>query len=197
MLKKKIGLLLDAARLETKHTDYVIIGSLSVLGAHDSPPPGMVTSVDVDLYPKDDPGRAGEVANKLGFGSPFEAKHGIYADAVSPALAALPDGWESRLVRVKFGKAVGWFLNPNDAAVSKYVRGEARDRAWIRAGLESGILSLPVIEDLLRITYLATAEEAGIARVAITEDKKSLRLGRSPRKVAPLNKPRLKRRLKP
>lgn len=197
MLKKKIGLLLDAARLETKHTDYVIIGSLSILGSPDSPPPGMVTSVDVNLYPKHVPDRAGEVAKKLGFGSSFEAKHGIYADAVSPALAALPDGWESRLVRVKFGKAVGWFLNPNDAAVSKYVRGEARDRAWIRAGLEGGVLSLSVIEDLLRITYLATAEEAGIARVAIAEDKKILRLDGSPPKTTPLNKLRPRRRLKP
>lgn len=73
MLKKKIGLLLNAARDEIHHDEYVIIGSLSVLGAHDAPPLGMVTSVDVDLYPKNDPDRAGEVAKKLGFGSAFEA----------------------------------------------------------------------------------------------------------------------------
>lgn len=170
MLKKKIGLLLNAARDEIHHDEYVIIGSLSVLGAHDAPPLGMVTSVDVDLYPKNDPDRAGEVAKKLGFGSSFEATHGIYADAVSPALAALPDGWELRLVRVKFGKTIGWFLDPNDAAVSKYVRGEARDRTWLRAGLACGILSLPVIEERLRITYVASAEEAAAARLAMAED---------------------------
>jgi hypothetical protein len=65
MLKKKIGLLLNAARDEIHHDEYVIIGSLSVLGAHDTPPQGMVTSVDVDLYPKNDPDRAGEVAKNL------------------------------------------------------------------------------------------------------------------------------------
>lgn len=73
-------------------------------------------------------------------------------------------------MRVKFGKTIGWFLDPNDAAVSKYVRGEARDRTWLRAGLACGILSLPVIEERLRITYVASAEEAAAARLAMAED---------------------------
>ncbi|MBM3391107.1 MAG: hypothetical protein FJY34_03920 [Betaproteobacteria bacterium] len=32
------------------------------------------------------------------------------------------------------GGIVAGFLDPNDAAVSKYARGEPRDREWIRAG---------------------------------------------------------------
>jgi hypothetical protein len=176
MLKEKIGELLNAAHKITNHTDYVIIGSLSILGAHESPPENMITSIDVDLYPRDDPGSAGEIQSALGQGSEFEAEHGIYADAVSPDLPALPDGWRERLVPIKFGKATGWFLEPNDAAVSKYIRGEARDREWIRAGLKNGILSMPTIEILLPLTYTASTEEAAMARARMMEDKTLLGL---------------------
>lgn len=44
-------LLTEAMRL-THHRDYVIIGSLSVLGALANPPVAMTGSIDVDLYPK-------------------------------------------------------------------------------------------------------------------------------------------------
>ena len=79
------NLLGEAARL-TNHRDYVIIGSLSVLGAVASPPETMVFSIDVDLYPKNDPGRISEIASQLGLGSDFEQRHGYYADVVSPML---------------------------------------------------------------------------------------------------------------
>ena len=54
-------------------------------------------------------------------------------------LPTLPEGWQQRLVRLEFENGVtGWFLDPNDAAISKYVRAEPRDREWIRAGLDAG-----------------------------------------------------------
>lgn len=162
-------LLVEALRV-TRHRDYVIIGSLSVLGAVAEPPPAMTGSIDIDLYPKDDPGRASEVATALGFGSSFERAHGYYADAVSPMLPTLPDGWQSRLVKVGFASGVsGWFLEPNDAAISKYVRGQRRDREWIRAGLDAGILSLAVIEYRLRETVMETDERQRVKQ-ALGED---------------------------
>ena len=169
--RKDIERLLMAARNAINHRDYVIIGSLSILGARELPPPAMVRSPDVDLYPKNDPGRASEVADAIGLGSRFEATHGYYADAVSPRLPTVPEGWESRLVRIAFESGVvAWFLHPNDAAVSKYVRGEARDRKWIRSGLEAGILSLPTIEYRMMDTFMET-DERSRALSAIAEDK--------------------------
>jgi len=111
-------LLGEAAKL-TNHRDYVIIGSLSVLGAVAFPPDTMVYSIDVDLYAKNDPGRTSEISTHLGLGSDFEQAHGYFADVVSPMLATLPDGWQERLVRLDFENGVtGWFLDPNDAAIS-------------------------------------------------------------------------------
>ena len=174
MNRDDIKRLLDEAMKITNHRDYVIIGSLSVLGAIAHPPISMIGSIDVDLYPKNDPGRAFEIANKLGLGSDFEQTYGYYADAVSPMLPTLPEGWEQRLIRVAFDSGVvAWFLEPNDAGISKYVRSEPRDREWIRAGLQANILSIPTIEYRLRETIMET-EELQRAKLAIGEDKKWL-----------------------
>src|SRR5688572_11743883 len=45
-----------------------------------------------------------------------------------------------------------WFLDANDAAVSKYARGEPRDQRWIRSGVLNGLISLPVVTARLRTT---------------------------------------------
>ncbi len=166
-------LLTEAMRL-TKHRDYVIIGSLSILGATATPPDSMTGSIDVDLYPKNDPGRAYEIAAQLGLGSEFEQHYGYYADAVSPMLPTLPEGWETRLIKIEFESgAAAWFLDPNDAAISKYVRSEPRDREWIIAGLQAGILSLATIEYRLRETIME-AEERALTNRAVEEDRKWL-----------------------
>jgi hypothetical protein len=178
MNRDDINRLLAEAMNITHHRDYVIIGSLSVLGAVAHPPLSMTGSIDVDLYPKNDPGRAFEIADKLGLGSDFEQTYGYYADAVSPMLPTLPEGWELRLICVTFDSGVAaWFLEPNDAGISKYVRSEPRDREWIRAGLLANILSMPTIEYRLRETIMET-EERQRAKVAIEEDKKWLALSR-------------------
>ena len=163
-------LLTEAMRL-TQHRDYVIIGSLSVLGALANPPVAMTGSIDVDLYPKNDPGRIAEIAQSLGLGSAFEREYGYYADAVSPMLPTLPEGWEQRLIKVAFDTGVtAWFLEPNDAAISKYARSEPRDREWIRAGLKINLLSLPTIEYRLRETIMETEERQRTVQ-AIKQDQ--------------------------
>jgi hypothetical protein len=166
-----IELLLVEASKVISHRDYVIIGSLSVLAHPVTPPESMRMSIDVDLYPKNDPGRASEVATALGRRSKFMRDNGYYADAVSPRLPTLADGWEDRLVRVPFNSGVvAWFLEPNDAAVSKYVRGEARDRAWIRAGLEAGIIQMNRVEYRFWEARMDDSERKAAVK-AIAEDK--------------------------
>ncbi|GHU08909.1 hypothetical protein AGMMS50225_08460 [Betaproteobacteria bacterium] len=163
-------LLVEALRV-TNHRDYVVVGSLSILGAYETPPGTMAESVDIDLYPKNDPGRASDVARAFGQGSEFDKKYGFYADAVSPVLPSLPEGWGERLIKVDFDSGVtAWFLDPNDAAISKYVRSEPHDRRWIRAGLEAGIFSMPIIEYRLRETFMLD-EEMQVAKASIAEDK--------------------------
>ena len=165
--------LFDEARKLTGHTEYVVVGSLSALGivGGGDVPPRMLLSIDVDCYTRQDPGRIFELRKALGEGSAFEAAHGFYLDPISPNLPTLPAQWEFRLVRVLLKHSLTvFFLDPNDAAVSKYARGEPRDREWLQAGLAAGLLSAPIIESRFRDTVFLDVNERRRALEAFAED---------------------------
>ena len=77
---------------------------------------------------------------------------------------------------------MAWFLEPNDAAVSKYARMEPRDREWIRPGLRSGILSWAIIAARFAETTFLDAGESTRAREALEEDRSWLARVRSRRR---------------
>ena len=165
--------LFDEARTLTNHTEFVVVGSLSILGIVQGPriPARMLMSIDVDCFTKRDPGRVFELKTKLGEGSPFEKAHGYYLDPISPDVLTLPENWEFRLIPLQLDRGIRvYFLDSNDAAVSKYARCDPRDREWIRAGLEAGLLSAPVIESRFRQTAFLSSEERDRAYRALAED---------------------------
>jgi hypothetical protein len=176
MKREDLRRLFAEARALSGETDYVVFGSLSVLGYAGEVPPRMAASVDVDAFGKKDPGRIFDLTGALGQGSPFEAEHGYYLDPIAPRVATLPDAWEQRLVRVELEpELVIWFLEPNDAAVSKYARLEPRDREWIRPGLRARILSLSIIDARFAKTTFFDGAESARARKALDEDRRWLR----------------------
>lgn len=176
MRREDLARLFLRARDLSGETDFVVFGSLAVLGHAGEIPPRMAASIDVDAFCKHDPERVFELAAALGQGSAFESEHGYYLDPITPRLATLPEGWETRLVRIELAPDVsGWFLEPNDAAVSKYARMEPRDREWIRPGLVAGILSLPILDARFARTVFVDDTESARARRALEEDRRWLR----------------------
>lgn len=165
--------LLGAAQQRCGQRDYVVIGSLSVLGMAqvEAIPQDMTLSIDADCYTLTDPPRVFDLANALGEGSPYHQLHGVYLDPVSPHLPTLPSGWEQRLIKVTREPVIAHFLEPNDAAISKLARGEPRDLRWIRAGLKASLVSLPMLRLRARnTTFLDAAEQAAtLARLAELE----------------------------
>ena len=137
-----LSLLFERSRQLCGHQEFVILGNLSILGvvrAIDASE-RMLMSIDVDCYTKLDPDRISGLTDSLGEGSMFEIEHGFYLDPISPKLPTLPDLWEARLIRVPLENGITlYFLDPNDVAVSKYARGEPRDREWLQAGLGAGL----------------------------------------------------------
>lgn len=169
---EQVVVALQRAREISGHTDYVVIGSLSILGVEEgrSIPQDMSMSIDIDCYTKADPPRIFDLAASLGEDSDFRIEHGYYLDPVSPHLPSLPDAWETRMLRVDRDGLHIWFIDPNDAAVSKYARSEPRDLRWVRAGLLSGLISLPTVRSRLRSTTFLDAEEDQRARKQVQED---------------------------
>jgi hypothetical protein len=170
--------LFDQAKNLTNHTEFVVVGSLSILGVvrASEVPARMLMSIDVDCFTRQDPARIFDLKEALGEGSAFEASHGFYLDPISPSVPTLPENWQYRLIKVALANSiVVFFLDPNDAAVSKYARSELRDREWIQAGLEAGLLSIPIIESRFRETTFADASESARALSALAEDRKRFR----------------------
>ena len=186
MRREDLRVLFARARDLCGESDYVVLGSLSVLGIAGAVPPRMAASIDVGAYSKSDPGRVFELAPALGQGSPFELEHGYYLDPISPRVATLPAGWEGRLTRIQLeSRLAAWFLEPHDAALSKYARMEPRDREWIRPGLRAGVLSLPTLDARFAETSFLDVGESARARKALEQDRRWLSAARASRRRRP------------
>jgi hypothetical protein len=171
---EQLDRLLGAIARAERVNDFVVIGSLSVLGLlRERPvPERMLMSVDVDAWVEPDPQRAFDFVKAWGVDSPFDREHGYYFDPVSPKLPTFPDGWNGRTLALQLPSGVNVrFLDPNDAAVSKYARGDDKDREWIREGLRQSILSLVVIEYRFRETPFLDSTEHSRAKSALAEDQ--------------------------
>lgn len=155
----------------------VIVGSLSVLGmvTDGEVPDAMLVSNEVDAYPESDPEAALEIAKTFGQGSAFEQAHGYYFDPISPKLPTLPEGWRDRLIFRRLDNGVTLkFLHPDDAAISKYARGDPKDLAWIETGLRASILSMATIKYRFRETVFLDDFERERVREQINADAKRL-----------------------
>lgn len=163
---------LEAARSLTNHTEFVVAGSLSVLGWVELPPEAMSVSIDIDFFMLGDPQRSHELAVHLGEGSAFHRANGYYLDPITPELPTLPRGWRGRVKQVQLGQVSVLFLDVNDIAISKYVRGDENDFRWIEAGYRAGILDLDTIK--ARMVYETNFYEpeekwAALSRVRLHE----------------------------
>ncbi|KAG0185468.1 hypothetical protein DFQ28_009276 [Apophysomyces sp. BC1034] len=145
MRLEDIHLILTEAKKISRHSEFVIAGSLSVLGLPVDVPDLMSHSIDIDYYPLRDPGRADVVTALLGEGRPFHQQNGYYLDPISPALPTLPRTWRERVVRHDFGDVTAIFLDVNDTAISKYVRGAENDFRWIEVGYDAGLIDINTI----------------------------------------------------
>ncbi len=170
---ESLARLLQEAKARTGDSEFVVVGSLSILGIlrGNAIPARMLMSRDVDCYTLQDPERIFDLQTDLGEGSAFDLSHGYFLDPVSPDLPTLPEHWEQRLIPLDLADDIrAWFLDPNDAAVSKFARGDPRDREWLRAGLGAGLLSLAEIDHRFRQTVFFDEAEAWRAKKMLKED---------------------------
>ena len=110
MRRDQLEHILRACRGTTDETEFIVIGSQSILGRHPDAPRVLRKSMELDVYPKFRPDLSPDLAGNLGEFSLFHHTHGIWVDGVSPETATLPADWEARLVKVSndnTGGAIG------------------------------------------------------------------------------------------
>lgn len=64
------------------------------MGQFPQAPGALRRSMEADIYPAADPGKAEEIDGAIGEGSPFHDTFGYYAHGAGPETAKAPAGWE-------------------------------------------------------------------------------------------------------
>jgi len=130
----------------TQETEFVIVGSQSILGAFPDAPKSLLQSNELDIYPRVNWEKLSDLIDgSIGEGSPFNETYGYYAQGVDPHTAVLPVGWEGRLTQVATpatGGGVGYCIDVHDLALSKYVADRPRDRMFNQELIRHGMVDL-------------------------------------------------------
>ncbi|SNY51518.1 hypothetical protein SAMN05421748_1123 [Paractinoplanes atraurantiacus] len=139
----------------------VVVGSQSILGSftEDELPAEATMSTEIDILPLgDDGGDVARLADLIegvaGEWSPFEEQHGFSIDGVDLDTAILPTGWRERLVKVQNANTAaltgnpqytGWCLDKEDLCVAKLCALREKDRNFVGALLDAGLVDADVI----------------------------------------------------
>ena len=148
MLRHQFEHLVAAAANVVEADEFVVIGSQAILGPCPEAPGSLLRSLEVDIYPSDDPTKADLIDGALGDGSQFHRSFGYYAHGVGPETAKAPAGWRERLIRVDVPprlnssrRPVAWCLEPHDLVLAKCVAGRERDWQFARDALAAGLVN--------------------------------------------------------
>lgn len=147
---------------------FVVIGSQAILGPCPDAPETLLRSMEVDLFPKDNPDRADEIDGALGDGSPFHEAFGYYAHGVGPETARAPAGWLSRLIEIDIPPRVGskqapkaYCLEPHDLVLAKCAAGRDRDWEFAREAIKAGVVRAETL--FVRVEALPLSDDRRIS----------------------------------
>lgn len=161
--------------------EVIVIGSQSILPwlkKHAGKPPRtfpdvLKFSMEADIIPIDDnPKKSDEIDGSIGEDSLFHNTHGYYAQGVSMKTARAPKGWLSRcypLVNSNTWDVVGRCMHPNDLFIAKLLANRPKDRDFLVAMIECGIVrrdavlhSLPHVSDLTEQEMVSAQNRIGV-----------------------------------
>jgi hypothetical protein len=152
MKREDLEHILRAAGAISGSDTFVILGSQAILGVTPDPPAVLLASMDADLYPLDEPGKADLIDGSIGELSPFHEEFGYYAHGVGPETAVLPRGWKDRVIPIQNENThgvVGLCLHPVDLAISKLLAGRTKDLEFVRIMLENDLVAATDLTELL------------------------------------------------
>jgi len=157
--RQQLEHLIRAAAANADTRDLVVIGSQAILGTYPEAAPELLTSIEADVFPRDNPAASILIEGAIGERSIFHATYGYYAHGVDEKTATLPTGWQGRLVPVRNENtrgATGWCLEVHDLAVSKIAAGREKDLGFVRLLFSRGLAQAGVVQERLSETAFET-----------------------------------------
>lgn len=161
MRRNELEHLIRAASAITDQYEIMIIGSQSILGALASPPDSLLESMEADVYPLHRPDLADLIDGSIGEGSPFHERFGYYAQGVGPETALLPEGWQSRVLRIQNQNTdlkVGLCLEPHDLAASKLAAGREKDWRFVEELIRHRIVAGGTLEERIATLPISSSQ---------------------------------------
>jgi len=154
LTQSDLKLALDSCAELTGDREFVVVGSVSILGARPLAAGALTVSADIDLYPRfNESGEKNELIERhFGAGSQFELENSFYIEGVgSWTMMTSPKGWEKRMVPIiSPGGVTGWCLDPFDLAYNKLEAGRAKDLQYVAEMIRSDITPAFSLETYFR-----------------------------------------------
>lgn len=132
----------------------IIAGSQASHALMETPPEIALQSIECDFLLFGGKADARDRINlELGIFSPFQVKHGYYADALGLATVVLPTGWQERLLPIyaSDGRVAAQCISIYDLFVSKFFAGREKDRLFLIELLVSGRVEIGQVIDHLNL----------------------------------------------
>jgi hypothetical protein len=153
MRRTELEHIIRIAAAISEEREFVVLEESSLLASVSEPPAEVQRAAAVDLYPMRVPELAALFESSIGELSAFHEQFGYYARGVGPQTSILPEGWQSRLVKLpndKTNKATAYCLEPHDLAASKLAANHDTD--LVATLVREKIVDPTVLAD--RIDYL-------------------------------------------
>lgn len=134
----------------------IVVGSQAILASFDFDelPPRATMSREADIAPEHD--IDDHLSNELwmlaGQDSEWANGRDFYIDAVSADTAVLPDRWRARAVEIEVAGRpgfVGICPDPHDLCASKMARNEEKDREFVSALADAGLIDPRLLRNRL------------------------------------------------
>lgn len=132
MQRSELAHVLRASAAIANETSFVLIGSQAILLLLDEPPPDLLRSTEIDLYPALHPEKADLIDGAIGAHSTFHDTFGYHVDGIGPETASLPMDWMSRAVLTYFGDITAICPDLHDLVASKCAAGRDKDSDFVR-----------------------------------------------------------------
>ena len=143
----------------TGDREFVVVGSVAIVGAQPSATASLRVSQDIDLFSRN--GVTAEknrsIYEKFGPDSAFAMENDFYIEPVGEwvVMTSLPR-WEERLVKVEVpGGTIGRCLSPLDIAYNKAGAGSEKDIVYLAEPFRSGIVRPSEIKAAMNAACIA------------------------------------------